>query len=421
MGYYLASGSPSRDAGTGASPLLSGNYTTSASGEADSAPVDMGYHYSSAADMSVATIYVAVDGSDLNGGTALESPLRSLTAALAKARHGTFIHMGPGHYPFGVESFPIMIKGMSGVTIEGAADGRSVIDATGANTRVVELYGVSGGAFRNLDFTGGYCNLGSGLEERAGGVAVTASSVAFTQCNFSNNYLRTQTALGSGLSIDSGSVVAVTRCLVASNTVVSRQGNWPSQGAGVYNAGTLTMSECVLAGNNNDVNNTANRGGGLYNTGSALLRNCLLAGNRATTQGGGIHNGGGTLVLQSGTVVNNYKEGLNRAAGSVSATNTLFWANTSDIVGSVTLGYCNTESGIDAGVNGNMSVDPQFSPKVGKAYHLDRDSPLVNAGVAQAWMSGAVDLYGSRRIEGGRPDIGCYEVLAPRGTIMVLH
>lgn len=330
--------------------------------------------------------------------------------------------MGPGQYTMVDESFPISVQGFSGLTIEGDPGGGTVIDASGADTRVMAINNVNNGVFRNLTFTGGYIYQASGGgEQRAGGVAVAASTVSFTDCVISNNYLRIQTALGGGLSIDAGSSVVMTRCQVVANSVVSNQGNWPSQGAGIYNAGSLVMRECELLDNNNAVPNTANQGGALYNTGSATLRNNLIARNEATTQGGGIHVAGGTLTLKNCTVVDNLSQGLTRAGGTVSATNTIFWGNTVDIVGTVTLGYCNVEDGTGDGENGNISLAPGFVDAPDGDYRLRSDSLMIDKGIFQDWMIGAVDLDGNARIRAGNLDLGCYASTGNPGTLLMFR
>ncbi len=51
-------------------------------------------------------------------------------------------------------------------------------------------------------------------------------------------------------------------------------------------------------------------------------------------------------------------------------------------------------------------------------YRLNANSPCVNTGSNQDWMTNAVDLDGNRRIDrfSGRVDMGAYE-LFPKGTI----
>jgi hypothetical protein len=77
-------------------------------------------------------------------------------------------------------------------------------------------------------------------------------------------------------------------------------------GAGVFNTGSLTLSNCVLD------NNSAQQGGAIYNNGGTMtVSGCTLKGNSAvvypgltTGEGGGIYNNG-SLSLIGSTVASN--------------------------------------------------------------------------------------------------------------------
>ncbi len=50
-----------------------------------------------------------------------------------------------------------------------------------------------------------------------------------------------------------------------------------------------------------------------------------------------------------------------------------------------------------------------------------KSSPLVDGGVALAWMSGATDLAGNPRLVGECPDIGCYEFIPKAGFSIIVR
>lgn len=50
---------------------------------------------------------------------------------------------------------------------------------------------------------------------------------------------------------------------------------------------------------------------------------------------------------------------------------------------------------------------------------LERDSPCVNAGLMQSWMTGARDLYGKDRVRYGKVDIGAVEWMPSGFTLML--
>jgi hypothetical protein len=115
---------------------------------------------------------------------------------------------------------------------------------------------------------------------------------------------------GNGSGIWNGSIARYYNLTVYDN--VSRGGG----GIGIYNQGTLMMTNATLAGNilysetspsggglynagraglaNVTIrNNSAISGGGVFNTGSMVLANCIVSRNKATGSGGGIVNTAG--------------------------------------------------------------------------------------------------------------------------------
>src|SRR6476620_2543935 len=83
--------------------------------------------------------------------------------------------------------------------------------------------------------------------------------------------------------------------------VTIRNGGTGDVGGGVFNAGTLTLTNSTVSGNN-----VGGSGGGIYNANgaTALLTNITVSGNNAGEDGGGIFNFG-TLTLTNSTVSGN--------------------------------------------------------------------------------------------------------------------
>ena len=158
----------------------------------------------------------------------------------------------------------------------------------------------------------------------------------------------------------------------ASNCTV--QGNQADQSGGGGYGGTLYSS--LLLGNS-----AGDKGGGHDDS---TLYNCTVVGNQATNQAGGCN--GGRLY--------NCIVWSNRAASD---------ANFSG----GTYAYCCTTP--NPGGLGNLTDDPRFVDATGKDYHLQSNSPCVNAGTNQDWMANATDLDGNPRIRGGCVDMGAYE------------
>lgn len=389
FGYYLGDVSPARDAGTGSSRLTAAPFTTWFDGTPDAGAVDMGYHYQTAADTSHANLYVAENGDDLNAGTDLDFPLRSLTAALAKAKPGTHIQVGAGVYTNGIETMPIQVVNLNGVTIEGAGEGETVFHGLDQEPLVMSVYQVQNTVISDISITGGYV---ASSNAEGCGLYIGSANVEFLRCAVTNNYMHSQPSKGSGVFVDIGSYARLTDSLVADNRISTGGSGWGCYGAGIFNQGYLVVRDSLLLDNNNAVSASVGNdyGGALYNTlGTAILRNCLIAGNTATDRGDGIYSASsgysnsGNVILENCTVADNGSEGLYQfGSGTITATNTIIWGHASDIVGTVTLSHCNTSSGEQAGENGNISDNPLFE----FGYYLGEGSPSRDAGTGGEWL-----------------------------------
>jgi parallel beta-helix repeat protein len=120
-----------------------------------------------------------------------------------------------------------------------------------------------------------------------------------------------------------------------------------SFGGGLINAGTATVTNCVVDGN------TATTGGGVANGSSLTMVNCTISGNSAIDYAGGINNQSGTAVLISCTVTGNSMQGnattygggglRNGFNGTMTLTDCTVSSNTSATNGG------GVENGVDAG------------------------------------------------------------------------
>ena len=103
-----------------------------------------------------------------------------------------------------------------------------------------------------------------------------------------------------------------------------------SSGGGVFNAGTLTLTQSTLTGNS-----TSGAGGGASNTGTMTLTESTVIGNSSTDVGGGIINFGGTLTLLNTTVHENSSQadaggGIFNNTGTVTLSDSTIRANTAE-------------------------------------------------------------------------------------------
>ena len=202
-------------------------------------------------------------------------------------------------------------------------------------------------------------------------------------------------------------------------------GNSGSGAAGFYIEGPDGLaSHCVVAGNAGATHST---GGGVVYYGT--VRNCLVISNTASTGSGsrgGITAGGATV--ESCTIVRNRSAA--GASGGISrySTATAYLYNcivASNYVGTTTLTLLNWDGAFSAKNNCTtptigtdcITAPPLFADA---EYHLDDNSPCIDKGTNQNWMTTGVALDGLKRISGDSVDIGCHEWYPPGGTCVVI-
>lgn len=150
---------------------------------------------------------------------------------------------------------------------------------------------------------------------------------------------------GGGIYISAGATATLDNVHVEGNTAEPQSGsgtggNTGGAGGGIYNEGTLTMTDSELR---NNTALAANGGGGLFNAAVATLTNTLIDGNQGGSVGGGgggIHNStrsGGSatanttkLQLTNCTISNNIAAGgggLRNQFGAATIVNSVFRDN----------------------------------------------------------------------------------------------
>jgi len=206
-------------------------------------------------------------------------------------------------------------------------------------------------------------------------------------------------------------------------------GNKATSGGGAYDS---TLVNCIVAGNSAQTNQSAPNpgvptwdvptgvGGGIYLC-SAL--NCLIASNNAF-EGGGVFDATG---LKNCTIVNNhashfggvYLNGYSQSPYSY-ASNCLIYFNTAGTnanfgVTNLFADHCCTFP-LPPGGDGNITNNPALVDPDGGNFHLQADSPCINAG-KNSFVSTTTALDGDPRIAGGTVDIGAYEYQTPSSVL----
>ena len=131
-------------------------------------------------------------------------------------------------------------------------------------------------------------------------------------------------------------------------------------GGGIYNNGTLTVTNCTFSGNLSGANGggirnngtlkvtnstfsdnlSDNGGGGIYTNGALTVTNSTFSDNNALV-GGGIENEGGTVTVANSTFSSNVANnipgggGILSEDGTLAVTNSTFSGNSADVGGGI--------------------------------------------------------------------------------------
>ena len=176
-----------------------------------------------------------------------------------------------------------------------------IIDGAGQN---ITLSGGNKSRLFQIDsgnVTINHLTLSDGKSKDGGAVHINSGATLFlNDCTIYNNQTTGSSHRGGGIFIDTGAVVAINRCLIDSN-----KSNGNEYGGGIFNQGQLTLNNSTIT--NNDANNG---GGGLYNGASAKINNSTFSANSTAqqAQGSNLHNAG-TLELTNTILANSGQNG----------------------------------------------------------------------------------------------------------------
>jgi hypothetical protein len=179
------------------------------------------------------------------------------------------------------------------VTIDGWNNGTPVI-LSGSNLR--RVFSINAGVIVSLfdmTVTGGRALISNG------GNISNAGTLYLTDVTVSNGHATTSNISGAG-----------------------------GKGGGIYNTGSLIISQSTISGNTASANITpvSGDGGGVYSTGPISITNSTLSGNSADDVGGGLFSSGAASSLLNDTLASNIatNDGANLdATGSVTLKNTI--------------------------------------------------------------------------------------------------
>jgi hypothetical protein len=178
---------------------------------------------------------------------------------------------------------------------------------------------------------------------------------------------------GGAVSLeDVGSQSEITSCRIIGNTA--------QFGAGLAVAGSVTISECVIADNE-----AIQFGGGIFSVSPCTITSCTLVRNLGQILGGGIlHGGEDDLVLENTIVAHSMGGG-----GIGCFPGVFISASCCDSYGNAGDDWYGA---IDdqTGVNGNISADPRFCDPETDDFHLQWGSPCLPVYTGGCGLIGAL-------------------------------
>ena len=286
-------------------------------------------------------------------------------------------------------------------------------------------------------------------------IALTSGSIVL-----SNSVIIDASALSNGISINGN---ASSRIFVVNDNVNvvlnlltltnGYQAGDDDLGGAIENSGTLTLSNCMLAGNSVDsagaggaiqnwgqltlngctlFANAAPYGGAINNSAVCTLKNCTFFGNAATDgNGGAIDNAFSATVnilhcTFSGNSTTSYGSAIDNYLSQVNITNTIIaenppyediynWSNSTINFGGSNIVEMLGNEGTVLGGSSILTVNPLLGPLANNGGPtltlLPQDgSPAIDAGVSSAAVSLAFDQRGLPRWSGSAVDIGAVEL-----------
>ena len=275
--------------------------------------------------------------------------------------------------------------------------------------------------------------------------------------SYAGCYLQRGVITNSVISNNFGKGIYLVPNAVYSYTMVKNTTIVGNRHEGIYmvsTVGTNTVSGCIIEDNISngvtmyDASNTNqtllncvvrnNRSGGVRCQ-VGTVRNCLIAGNTNAGPWGGlfIQAGGTRASISSCTITSNQSAGAgaglrfeNSAASVISVSSCIIYSNgvagTNDLYdANAPVNYNRLQYsciGTNPGFTGAVIIvtDPLFKNFAGGNYRLSGNSPCVNTGSNEPWMTNAYDLDKNQRIRYGVVDMGAYERIN-EGVIYTIH
>ncbi|MCA3748338.1 MAG: CSLREA domain-containing protein [Rubrobacter sp.] len=244
------------------------------------------------------------------------------------------------------------------------ASGEVKIQGAGAATTTVSAAGLNDRVFHVLDGAGATIS----------GLTLSGGSPPYDNRTY-----------GRGGGIYNGGTLTLTNSTVSGNTSSSFGGS--SFGGGIFNVGTLTLTNSTVSGNE-----TSGYGGGIANGGTLTLDGSTVSDNSANNDGGGISDYGGTLTLTNSTVSGNtsrrHAGGIQNLFGTLTLTNSTVSDNSASMVGGGVYIYDGDTTIENSTITGNTAPEGAGVASLGSDKRVKIDSSIIAA-------NSTTDVYGS--------------------------
>jgi parallel beta-helix repeat protein len=325
-----------------------------------------------------------------------------------------------------------------------------------------ELWGAGGIMLYHSNANISWCNIsGNTIEDgTGGGIKIRDSHPTITGCNISGNdgYYR-----GGGIDMFENSSLTIFNCTITGNVCSLGDG---VMGGGIASQGSdMTITECIISHN---VGGGLGGGGIWISGGSAMITSCTIDSNRAPYQsphegpGGGIYADCDTLLVDHCTFVDNIVGDYSSVIGwaihtegntSMILTNSIlrgtgvYPSHTDRLIGlfgaSASISYSDfylyrnafvgnlppglgeltqvNAYGDSCDVYYNIYLDPVFVDYTNADYHLQENSPCIDAGdPASPYDSdGTIADMGAHFFDQRMPNIEISDSLLDFDTVMV--
>jgi hypothetical protein len=209
---------------------------------------------------------------------------------------------------------------------------------------------------------------GGGLITISGGNSVGVFSV---NAGIKFTVLNLTIANGNSAGLGGGGIYNAGSLTVTNSTV---SGNYAISGGGIYNVGTLSITKSSLSGNDADASRSS--GGAIFNAGTTtnLITNSTFSGNSAGFGGGLYTTASGTVIVTNSTFSGNigYGGGIFNGNGLVTVINTIIAASLPSPSGGGDCAFTVNDGGHNldddgscgfSAANGSLSnTNPQLDP-----------------------------------------------------------